>query len=312
MPPGNAGNAPGIAVSRQWIKLPERGSGAALGLIYWIGIRLGRGVGRLLLYPITLYFLLTAATPRRASRAFLRRVLGREPGYRHIFRHLHCFAATLLDRAYLLAGQTERFDIRIHGGQLIFDQIASGRGCILLGSHLGSFEVLRVLGVTQRHLPLKVLMNIDHNQVITRFANALNPEIAATTIPIRGPGTLLKARESLEEGCLIGALGDRVVADDRITHCHFLGKRTRFPAGPMLLAAMLRCPVILAVALYRGGNRYEIYFERLADRIVVDRRQRQADIQYWTQRYVDRLEYYVRSAPCNWFNFYDYWQEDEA
>ena len=299
-------------MSRQWIKLPERGTGAALGLIYSIGIRLGRRVGRLLLYPITLYFLLTAAIPRRASRTFLCQVLGHEVGYRHIFQHLYCFAVTLLDRAYLLAGQTERFDIQIHGGQLILDQVASGRGCILLGSHLGNFEVLRVMGVTQRHLPLKVLMNIDHNQVITRFANALNPEIAATIIPIRGPETLLKARESLEEGCLISTLGDRVVADDRITLCRFLGKWTRFPAGPMLLAAMLECPVILAVALYRGGNRYEIYFEPLADRIVVDRSQRQADIQYWTQQYVNRLEYYVRSAPYNWFNFYDYWQEGEA
>ncbi|MFO1429421.1 MAG: lipid A biosynthesis acyltransferase [Candidatus Competibacteraceae bacterium] len=297
-------------MSRQWIRLPERGTGAALGLIYWIGIRLGRTTGRLLLYPITLYFLLTAATPRRASRAFLRQLLGYEPGYRHIFRHMHCFAATLLDRAYLLAGQTERFDIRIHGGQLIFDQIASGGGCILLGSHLGSFEVLRVLGVTLCHFPLKVLMNIDHNQTITRLANALNPEIAATIIPIRGPETLLKAKESLEQGCLVGTLGDRVVATDRTVPCRFLGRPTRFPAGPMLLAAMLRCPVILAVALYRGGNCYEIYFERLADRIVLEQQQRQADLQYWTQRYVDRLEYYVRSAPYNWFNFYDYWQED--
>jgi len=299
-------------VSRQWIQLPERGTSTALGLIAWIGIRLGRRAGRLLLYPITLYFLLTAATARRASRAFLRQVLGREPGYRHIFRHLHCFAATILDRVYLLTGQTERFDIRIHGGQIVFDQIASGRGCILLGSHLGSFEVLRVLGVTLHRFPLKVLMNIDHNQAITRFINALNPEIAATIIPIRGPETLLKARESLEEGCLIGTLGDRVVANDRITHCRFLGRQTSFPAGPMLLAALLRCPVILAVALYRGGNRYEIYFERLADRVVLDRCQRQADIQYWTQQYVDRLEYYVRNDPYNWFNFYDYWQEDRA
>lgn len=297
-------------MSRQWANLPERGVGPALRLIYWIVTRLGRPVGRALLYPITLYFFCTAATARRASRLFLRRALAREPNYRQIFRHFHCFAATLLDRAYLLAGQTERFDLQVHNGQLVLDQLASGRGCILLGSHLGSFEVLRALGVTLRQLPIKVLMNIDHNPTITRFANRLNPEVAATIIPIQGPETLLKAKESLEEGCLIGALGDRVVAPDKVTRCRFLGKPTDFPTGPALLAALLQCPVILTFALYRGGNRYDVYFERLAERIVLDRRDRRTDIQRWMQRYADRLEYYARGAPYNWFNFYDYWQED--
>ena len=28
----------------------------------------------------------------------------------------------------------------------------------------------------------------------------------------------------------------------------------------------------------------------------------------FAQRYAQRLEVYVRGAPYNWFNFYDYWQ----
>jgi predicted LPLAT superfamily acyltransferase len=299
-------------MSRQWAQLPERGTTAALGLIYWISMHLGRGVGRLLLYPIVFYFLLTAVAARRASRLYLQQVLERRPGYRDVFRHIYCFAATILDRVYLLAGQFERFDIRLHNGQLVLDQVGSGQGCILLGSHLGSFEVLRALGVTQGHFPLKILMNIDHNQTITRFINTLNPEIASTIIPIRGPETLLKVKESLEQGYLIGTLGDRVVASDKTIHCRFLGRQTCFPAGPMLLASIMKCPVILVFALYRGGNRYDVHFESLSDVITVDHQRRQEDIQYWTQRYVDRLEHYVRSAPYNWFNFYDYWQEDQA
>ena len=300
-------------MSRQWAQLPERGTAAALGLIYWISVHLGRWAGRLLLYPIAFYFLLTAAAVRKASRLYLQQVLERRPGYRDVFRHIHCFAATILDRVYLLAGQFERFDICIHNGQLVLDQVGSGQGCILLGSHLGSFEVLRALGVTHRHFPLKILMNIDHNQTITRFINILNPEIAATIIPIRGPETLLKVKESLEQGYLIGTLGDRVVASDKTIRCRFLGRQTCFPAGPMLLASLMKCPVILVFALYQGGNRYDVHFEHLTDVITtLDHRRHPEEIQYWTQRYVDRLEYYVRRAPYNWFNFYDYWQEDQA
>ena len=59
--------------------------------------------------------------------------------------------------------------------------------------------------------------------------------------------------------------------------------------------------------IYRGGDRYEIYFEKFADEIVLNREHRAEGIQHWTERNVDRLEYYARLAPYNWFNFYRFW-----
>lgn len=287
--------------------MPERGSAAAMASLTWIGIHIGRWASRLLLYPITAYFLVTGTLTRRGSRLYLERLLGRRPTWVELFRHLHCFSATILDRVFLLAGRFEQFDVQVHGGQLITDQIRTGQGCLLLGAHLGSFEVLRAVGIIYKHLPVKVLMNTDHNQVTTRFFDSLNPDIAATIIPIRGPQTLLKVKESLDQGYLVGVLGDRVVENDKVARCRFLGAEADFPAGPMLLASLMKCPVILFFGLYRGANRYDIYFERLADKITVDRQQREQDIQTWTQRYAQRLEHYVRSAPYNWFNLYDFW-----
>jgi predicted LPLAT superfamily acyltransferase len=70
---------------------------------------------------------------------------------------------------------------------------------------------------------------------------------------------------------------------------------------------MMRCPVILFFGLYRGGNRYEIYFEHFADVIVLERDRRAEETQLWMQRYAERLEHYARLAPYNWFNFYPFW-----
>jgi predicted LPLAT superfamily acyltransferase len=188
-------------------------------------------------------------------------------------------------------------------------QIESNKGSILLGSHLGSFEVLRALGVMQRKFPLKVLMDAQHNENITRFFDALNTRIAGTVIAPDRPDTLIKVKESLDDGCFIGMLGDRVSGGDKTTRCQFLNAPATFPAGPVLLAAMMRCPVILFFGLYRGGNSYEIYFERFADEIDLDRDRRAEDIQLWMQRYAERLEHYARLAPYNWFNFYPFWNE---
>jgi predicted LPLAT superfamily acyltransferase len=291
----------------RWMALHERGTPASLQTIAWIALRLGRTLARLLLYPITLYFLLTAGAARHASHEFLRHAQRRSIYWWHVFHHFHCFAATILDRLYLLRGEFERFDVAIHGKELLQRQLETGNGCILLGSHLGSFEVLRTLGVIGRSFPLKVLMDTEHNENITQLFDTLNPAIAGTVIAPDRPDTLIRVRESLDAGCFVGMLGDRVFGADKTTQCKFLGMPATFPAGPVVLAAMMHCPLILFFGLYRGGNRYDIYFEQLSNDIVLDREHRVEAIQGWMQRYVSRLEYYARMAPYNWFNFYSFW-----
>ena len=291
----------------RWATLPERGTPTSLRVIAWIAAHIGRRGARLLLYPITLYFVITARSARRTSYEYLKRLRGESASWWHVFRHFHCFAATILDRVYLLRGDFERFGITVHGKEIVHRQIESRKGSILLGSHLGSFELLRALGVLQRSFSLKVLMDPLHNQNITRFFDALNREIAATVIAPDRPDTLIRVKESLDAGCFIGMLGDRISGGDKTTQCQFLNAPATFPAGPVLLAAMMRCPVILFFGLYRGGNRYEIYFEHFADQIDLDRVRRAEDIQFWMQRYAERLEHYSRLAPYNWFNFYPFW-----
>jgi predicted LPLAT superfamily acyltransferase len=291
----------------RWATLPERGTPTSLRVIAWIAAHIGRWGARLLLYPITLYFVITARSARRTSYEYLKRLRGESARWWHVFRHFHCFAATILDRVYLLRGDFERFGITVHGKEIVHCQIESRKGSILLGSHLGSFELLRALGVMQRSFSLKVLMDPLHNQNITRFFDALNREIAATVIAPDRPDTLLRVKESLDAGCFVGMLGDRVSGGDKTTRCQFLNAPATFPAGPVLLAAMMRCPVILFFGLYRGGNRYEIYFEHFADEIDLDRVRRPENIQLWMQRYAERLEHYSRLAPYNWFNFYPFW-----
>jgi predicted LPLAT superfamily acyltransferase len=291
----------------RWATLPERGTPTSLRVIAWIAAHIGRWGARLLLYPITLYFVITARSARRTSYEYLKRLRGESARWWHVFRHFHCFAATILDRVYLLRGDFERFGITVHGKEIVHRQIESRKGSILLGSHLGSFELLRALGVMQRSFSLKVLMDPLHNQNITRLFDALNREIAATVIAPDRPDTLIRVKESLDAGCFVGMLGDRVSGGDKTTQCQFLNAPATFPAGPVLLAAMMRCPVILFFGLYRGGNRYEIYFEHFADKIDLDRVRRAENIQLWMQRYAERLQHYSRLAPYNWFNFYPFW-----
>ncbi|PKM42536.1 MAG: lipid A biosynthesis acyltransferase [Gammaproteobacteria bacterium HGW-Gammaproteobacteria-1] len=291
-----------------WQGQSERGSPWALRLILWIALHIGRGAARVLLYPITFYFLLNGRTARNASRDYLTRIFGRAPTLAERIRHIHCFAATILDRVYFLSGQFDRFDVRLHGVEVI--QARAGTGALLLSAHVGSFDALRALGVEQRGLPIKVLMFPDHNGFITALLHTLNPALLETIIPLGGIDTLLRVQEAVTQGEMVGMLGDRVAAGGKTVSCDFLGAPAPFPVGPAQLAAVLRVPVILVFGLYRGGNRYDLYFETFDAVLPQGRREREAALGQWTQAYAARLEHHVRIAPYNWFNFYDFWPQD--
>ena len=125
-------------VSLGWTEQTERGSRFALRIILWVALRLGRPAARACLYPIVLYFLVKARPQRRASQGFLARALGRPVGLWAVARHIHCFAATILDRVYLLAGRLDAIDVTVHNPALVVDRVAAGTGFLLLGSHLGA------------------------------------------------------------------------------------------------------------------------------------------------------------------------------
>ncbi len=296
-------------MTARWIRQSERGSRPLVLLIGWITQNVGRWAAHLLLYPITLYFILTAREQRRASRQFRSRALGHKARWWHVARHFHRFAGTILDRVYLVAGDHRRFELQMHGVDVALEYVAAGRGHILLGAHLGSFEVMRMFAMIDDRVSMKVLMYENHNVTLTDLIYSQNPKFSESIIPIGGVDAMLRVQECLNRGEVVGILGDRVTENDKTARCRFFGHEATFPSGPVRLASMLKAPVLLFFGLYLGSNRYALHFELFADHIAIGRDHRDEDIRLWTQRYADRLEHYARLAPYNWFNFYDFWGE---
>lgn len=303
-------------MSATWTRQRERGSATLLRLVVWLVLGLGRTLGyswgRVLLYPISAYFFLFSPGTRRASRRYLARALDRAPSWTESFRHYHTFAATILDRLCLFAGRHDLFDLEVHGETALREIIQRGQGCLLVGAHLGSFEMLRALGAQQQGLRIKALMYSDNAQKFNRVFDAINPHLAADVIHVGSFDSLLGVQEHLARGHLLALLGDRIVADAKRVRCDFLGAPAELSSAPWLLASALKVPVVLFFCLHRGDRKYEIHFEPVADRIALDRRHRDADIQRWAQHYADRLARHCRAAPYNWFNFYDFWGEETA
>lgn len=298
-------------MDNHWTAKRGRGSAFAIWLIKAIGLRLGRAPARALLYPITLYYILFSPRSVRASRLYLCRALGRPARLRDVYRHYFTFAASLLDRLYILAGRFRYFRFEFENRAALLVGMEEGRGCLLLGAHLGSFDAMRAMAEEDPlAAPVRVLMYRDgQGRNVERALDALNPALKRSVIPIGDPSAMLQVKEALDHGEMVGILGDRAMPGDRTVRCEVLGEPVDLPLGPMLLALALGAPVFLCLGLYQGSGRYRLVFERLSEGQQVPREEREARAERLTRHYAERLGHYCREFPFNWFNLYDYWSE---
>ena len=297
------------ASAAEWVRRRERGSIWLLRLMAVFSLTVGRRAGRVVLYVITAYFFLFAPHARRASIAYLRRVLGRQPTARDRFRQVMTFATTIHDRVYLLNDRFDLFDLTVEGEALMQERVRAGVGAFLLGAHLGSFEVTRAIGRLQPGLRVAMAAYEANAQKINAMLAAINPRLAAQTVALGSLEAMLRVRGLLDEGVFVGMLGDRTPGEEAMQAVDFLGDPARFPIGPMRLAALLGTQVILMVGVHCGGNRYRVVFEEIADFAAVGRGEREGAIAAALARYAGRLESYCREYPYNWFNFFDFWAQ---
>jgi predicted LPLAT superfamily acyltransferase len=197
--------------------------------------------------------------------------------------------------------------VRVHGAEVIDELIARQEGCVLLGAHLGSFEIARSGGRT-RGLKISMLMYEENARKVSAVIKSINPGRQMEIISLGQVDSMLRVEAALARGELVGMLSDRTPNSAGTVYCQFLGQPARFPTGPIRMATVLHRPMALIFGLYRGGNRYEIHIERFAEPEQIAGRGRDKTANQLLLRYVERLEHYCRLAPYNWFNFYDFWR----
>jgi predicted LPLAT superfamily acyltransferase len=288
-----------------WTGQRERGSRALLHLMIWITLHLGWPIARALLVVIAGYFFLTSPRARAASRDFLNRARGGSATSWDVFRHIFAFASVILESAYLLSGRVQRFDIKIEGLESLTAALARGRGCVLLGAHFGSFEVLRAVA---RHAPVPVRPVMFRRNTSTSILEALDPSLAERVIELGVPEAMLRVREAVGRGEIVGMLADRRLGNQKLVKAPFLGSPASFPAGPLIVAASLEAPILLFYGIRTGPRRYTVQFEHFADRIALRRASRLAELRPWIARYAASLEARCQVYPFNWSNFYPFWE----
>jgi len=296
----------------EWRKIPEAGTVFGIRALVLFARIFGRRIAGWFLYVIAFYYTLIRGTARRASRDYLRRI-GQPTGFGTIVRHIHTFAQVSLDRLFFLTGRLASFEFEQQNHDLLVETSKSGRGVLLLGAHLGSFEVMRCRA-KEFNVPINVVVDFSNAERVNSVLRSLAPDIDTRLISLGTDpiAAMLEIRAAIERGELVAILGDRLpsakTGSARVVKAPFLGEEATFPAGPWLLAHSLKCPVYFVAGVYTRPNHYALHFELLADEVKLDRKERDAALARYARSYASMLETYARSAPLNWFNFYDFWR----
>jgi predicted LPLAT superfamily acyltransferase len=307
-----------MTASTEWATKSERGNNGWLRFALFLYTNFGRWAVAAILVPISLYFLALDPVTRRSSRDWLatawatpegRAALGRKPGLWATFRHVYGFSLSVLDRMVLWAGATNVFHIDHTGGERLLALAAQGRGAILVGAHLGSFDMLRLIS-SQYGLRVNVLMFTEHAERLNAFFESLGGASRVRVIPIDPSSvqSVFEVRACLARGEFVGILADRVHPGgrERPIATHFAGRRAAFPLSPFLLGVVLGAPVFLSLCISTGHLRYFAVTEPLFEGGAVPRAMREKVAQELCEAWVRRFEHYCLRSPKQWFNFYDF------
>jgi predicted LPLAT superfamily acyltransferase len=182
---------------------------------------------------------------------------------------------------------------------------------LLLGAHLGSFELLWFLS-REYDLAVNVVVYHQNAQRVNQFFDSINPDVHIRAIALdpTSVGAVFEIKACIERGEFVVILADRIGPGTgvRVAEATFLGKSARFPMGPFLLAGALGCPVLMALCVRTEMAHYQTMLRPLREAGRVRRLEREKCAQELMKQYVAVLETYCERHPLEWFNYFEFWE----
>ena len=295
----------------------ESGTYAGIRFLHWIHSNFGRGVFSIVLYVVSIYFLIARKEQRQASQQYLRYHYQkypdsweRYPRWRDSLRHFREFGDAVLDKALAWSSPIAEAEFDIENRAAIDDILADSRGQLIIGTHLGNLEYCRGFMHANKNKIINILIHDRHSANFARAMETLNPESRLNIFQVdqMDVSMILTLKNKVQDGEWLFIAGDRVPDNgmQRTVSATFLGQTAQFPIGPYHLAMTLECPVKLMFA-YRLNKRIKVDLIDFSDKIELPRPQREETVKKLAQTFASAIEAHCSRAPFQWFNFYNFW-----
>lgn len=302
-----------------WSKLNEKGNMAGLKIMLAVFKFGGRPLFHFILYFVIFFYFLFAHKNRAASQEYLNQLyqhtdgklgLTKKPGLWDSYRHFYAFGDSILDKLASWTGKIKYQDLKFSNYHCMTDLQKQKKGGVIISAHLGNMEICRAISEIEDKYPLVILMHTKNAVRFNKIISELNPdsEISIVQVDNITPDVAIMLKETIDSGGFLVVLADRtpVSQNQQTKKFPFLGRDAAFPKGPFIMAGLFDCPVLLMFCLKEGKN-YHLFLEHFSDSLKTKREKREEKLDQTMGNYVDRLSYYVKRYPYQWYNFYRYW-----
>jgi predicted LPLAT superfamily acyltransferase len=262
-----------------------------------------------LLAPVSLYYVFREKESCRVIGYFRSR-LGLPTNIFHLWRHFFSFGMSILDRYAFLSKSGSFFTMQIINEEAISQALSAGKGVILVGAHIGNWEIAGNLLQDRIQVPINYTMvDAEKPEISKAFGKAFDRR-RATIIPINqdSMGLMLEILKALRGNEIVCMHGDRLFGGTGRT-TQFLNRPVEFPIGPFAIAAATGAPVIPIFAVKKGLRTYEMKAFDPIEVTTTSERDKESCIGSALEQFVGILEQVSREHPYEWFNFYDFWGE---
>ncbi len=177
-----------------------------------------------------------------------------------------------------------------------------GKGVLLVGIHLGNWEVAGA-ALASSGYKINAVSETVGNEHINRLAIDLRARLGIELIPMEY--ALKRVYKALRRNEAVGLVTDRPLPPDEGVPVEFFGRQIPWPAGPATLALRTGASIVTGYLVRNADDDYvgEIYppleFEVTGEL--------ERDVQFITQRIVSLQEDVIRRYPDQWYMFRRMW-----
>ncbi len=258
----------------------------------------------ILLFVALYYFFFSVETSKHIYNYFNQRIgYSKFKSFFRIYVSYYRLGQMLIDKTMIMSGMKDQFTSESFGAENLRGIVAQKKGGILLGAHLGNWEIaghyLMKYGDT-----INILVYDREHEAIKNYMDEVTGGRKFKLIPIKDDLSHVYAiGEALERNEIIATTADRFLSDSKTRSFKFLGEEARFPMGIFQIIKTFRANYTFVYGVKRSATHYNFYCR--PHREVT----KETSIDMIMEDYVRDLEGMVKANPEQWFNYYDFWKK---
>lgn len=287
-------------MTERWSGQSQAGKAGFSIFLWWIQ-HLPLIFSYLLLYPVAAFYLFFSKKANLSLIEYFQQLQVANPdSIHHRYKSFLNFGQSLVDKLAVYAGKGNRITFDFENEQELHRLASTGKGALLLGAHLGNWEIAGQL-LYRIDAPIHIVMRDNEEEKIKQLLEQHSKGKSFSIIPISDDASfIITIKNALAAGGLVCMHADRYMSGMRTLKSTFLGRVAHFPFGPFFMGSNLKVPIVFVYAMKDSLYHYQFSCSQAYTDISPE------DL---FQRYLNLLEEKAKLYPYQWYNFYPFWED---